>query len=44
VAPLVDGAILVGRAGVTQRPALDQALAIFEEQKVLGVVLNEKSV
>jgi capsular exopolysaccharide synthesis family protein len=41
VAPLVDGAILVVRAGVTQRPALDQALAAFEEEKVLGVVLNE---
>ena len=44
VAPYTDGLLMVVRAGVTQRPALDQALAIFEEQKVLGVVLNEKSV
>jgi capsular exopolysaccharide synthesis family protein len=44
VAPYTDGMLMVVRAGITQRPALDQALAIFEEQKVLGVVLNEKSV
>jgi protein-tyrosine kinase len=44
VAPYTDGILMVIRAGVTQRPALDQALAIFEEQKVLGVVLNETSV
>ena len=44
VAPYTDGMLMVIRAGVTQRPALDQALAIFEEQKVLGVVLNETSV
>jgi capsular exopolysaccharide synthesis family protein len=43
VAPYTDGLLMVVRAGVTQRPALDQALSIFEEQKVLGVVLNEKS-
>jgi capsular exopolysaccharide synthesis family protein len=43
VAPLVDGAVLVVRAGITQRPALDQALAAFEADKVLGVVLNETS-
>jgi capsular exopolysaccharide synthesis family protein len=41
VAPLADGVVMVVRAGVTQRPALDQALAAFEENKVLGVVLNE---
>lgn len=44
VAPYTDGILMVIRAGVTQRPALDQALAIFEEQKVLGVVLNETSI
>ena len=44
VAPYTDGVLMVIRAGVTQRPALDQALAIFEEQKVLGVVLNETRV
>jgi capsular exopolysaccharide synthesis family protein len=41
VAPLADGVLMVVRAGVTQRPALDEALATFEEHKVLGVVLNE---
>jgi capsular exopolysaccharide synthesis family protein len=41
VAPLADGAVLVVRAGVTKRPALDQALGVFEENKVLGVVLND---
>jgi Mrp family chromosome partitioning ATPase len=41
VAPMVDGAVFVVRVGVTARPALDEALATFDEQKVLGVVLNE---
>jgi protein-tyrosine kinase len=41
VAPIADGVVMVVRAAVTQRPALDQALAALEESKVLGVVLNE---
>ena len=41
VAPLADGVVVVVRAGVTQRPALDQALEALEETKVLGVVLNQ---
>jgi capsular exopolysaccharide synthesis family protein len=41
VAPLADGVVMVARAGVTQRPALDQALAALEDHRVLGVVLNE---
>lgn len=41
IAPLADGIVMVVRAGVTQRPALDEALAGFEEQKVVGVVLND---
>jgi Mrp family chromosome partitioning ATPase len=41
VAPLADGAVMVVRAGVTKRPALDQALGVFEDHKVLGVVLND---
>jgi capsular exopolysaccharide synthesis family protein len=41
IAPLADGVVMVVRAGVTQRPALDRALAALEETKVLGVVLNE---
>jgi capsular exopolysaccharide synthesis family protein len=43
VAPLADGAVMVVRAGVTKRPALDQALAAFEPEKVIGLVLNEIS-
>lgn len=41
VAPLADGVVMVVRAGVTQRPALDHALAALEDTRVLGVVLNE---
>lgn len=41
LAPMLDGAAMVVRAGVTQRPALDQALAIFDEHQRLGIVLNE---
>ena len=41
VAPLADGVVLVVRAGVTKRPALDQALNVFDEDTVLGVVLND---
>jgi Mrp family chromosome partitioning ATPase len=33
--------VMVVRAGVTQRPTLDQALNALEDTKVLGVVLNE---
>jgi capsular exopolysaccharide synthesis family protein len=42
LAPLADGVLMVVRSGITQRPALDEALAAFDEQKVLGVVLNDK--
>jgi capsular exopolysaccharide synthesis family protein len=41
VAPLADGVVMVVRTGVTQRPALDRALAALEDSRVLGVVLNE---
>ena len=41
VAPMIDGVVLVVRAGVTHRPAVDEALTTFDEQKVLGLVLNE---
>jgi protein-tyrosine kinase len=41
LAPMADAVLMVVRAGVTQRPALDQALAVFDEGKVLGVVLND---
>jgi hypothetical protein len=32
---------MVVRAGVTQRPALHDALNVFDEDKVLGLVLND---
>lgn len=41
LAPMADGVLMVVRAGVTQRPALDEALSVFDEEKVIGVVLNE---
>jgi capsular exopolysaccharide synthesis family protein len=41
VAPMVDGVLMVVRAGSTLRPALDQAIAAFEEKKLLGLVLND---
>ena len=41
LAPLADGVLMIVRAGMTQRPALDEALTVFEEGKVLGVVLND---
>jgi non-specific protein-tyrosine kinase len=41
VAPLADGIVMVVRAGVTLRPALDEALGAFEEEKVIGVLLND---
>jgi protein-tyrosine kinase len=41
MAPLADGVVVVVRAGVTQRPSLDQALAALEDNRVLGIVLNE---
>jgi capsular exopolysaccharide synthesis family protein len=42
LAPIADGVVMVVRAGVTKRPALDDALQAFDEHKVLGVVLNGK--
>jgi capsular exopolysaccharide synthesis family protein len=41
LAPLADGVVLVVRAGVTQRPALEQAVGAFEPHQVLGLVLND---
>ena len=39
--PLADGVLMVVRAGLTLRPALDEALGAFADGKVLGVVLND---
>jgi capsular exopolysaccharide synthesis family protein len=41
LAPLADGVVMVVRAGVTQRPALDEALTAFDPDQVAGIVLNE---
>lgn len=41
LAPLVDGALLVVRAGVTPKPAIENALRSFDSSRLLGVVLNE---
>jgi capsular exopolysaccharide synthesis family protein len=41
LAPLVDGVVVIVRAGVTPRPAIERTLAGFERNRVLGLVLNE---
>jgi protein-tyrosine kinase len=41
VAPMVDGLLMIVRAGVTPRPAIERALAGLDMSKVLGLVLNE---
>jgi Mrp family chromosome partitioning ATPase len=41
VAPLVDGLLMIVRAGVTPKPAIERALAGLDGSKVLGLVLNE---
>lgn len=41
LAPLLDGVVLIVRAGVTPKPAIERALSGFDRAKVLGLVLNE---
>lgn len=41
LAPIVDGALLVVRAGVTPKPAIENALRAFDSSRLVGVVLNE---
>jgi len=41
VAPMVDGVLLIVRAGMTPKPAIEQALGGLDHSKVLGLVLNE---
>ncbi len=41
VAPMADGLLMIIRAGVTPRPAIERALAGLDTAKVLGLVLNE---
>jgi capsular exopolysaccharide synthesis family protein len=41
VAPMTDGVLMIVRAGVTPKPAIERALAGLDMSKVLGLVLNE---
>ena len=41
LAPLVDGALMVVRAGYTPKPAIENALRAFDSSRLLGIVLNE---
>jgi capsular exopolysaccharide synthesis family protein len=41
LAPLVDGSLMVVRAGVTPKPAIENALRAFDSSRLLGIVLNE---
>jgi Mrp family chromosome partitioning ATPase len=41
VAPMADGVLMVVRAGVTPKPAIERALSGLDMTKVLGLVLNE---
>jgi Mrp family chromosome partitioning ATPase len=43
LAPVVDGARLVVRAGVTPKPAIENALRAFDSSRLLGVVLNDSA-
>jgi capsular exopolysaccharide synthesis family protein len=43
LAPVVDGALLVVRAGMTPKPAIENALRAFDASRLLGVVLNDSS-
>jgi capsular exopolysaccharide synthesis family protein len=41
IAPMVDGLLMIVRAGITPKPAIERALAGLDISKVLGLVLNE---
>lgn len=41
VAPMADGVLMIVRAGVTPKPAIERALAGLDTSRVLGLVLNE---
>jgi len=40
-AGMVDGILMIVRAGVTPKPAIERALAGLEVSKVVGLVLND---
>jgi capsular exopolysaccharide synthesis family protein len=41
MAAMADGLLMIVRAGMTQKPAIERALAGLDSSKVLGLVLNE---
>jgi protein-tyrosine kinase len=41
LAGMADGLLMIVRAGVTPKPAIERALAGLDQNKVLGLVLNE---
>jgi capsular exopolysaccharide synthesis family protein len=41
LAPMVDALLMIVRAGITPKPAIERALAGLDPTKVLGLVLNE---
>jgi protein-tyrosine kinase len=41
LAPMADGVLMIVRAGVTPKPAIERALSGLDTSKVLGLVLNE---
>jgi capsular exopolysaccharide synthesis family protein len=43
VAPMADGVLMVVRAGVTPKPAIERALNGLDLTKVLGLVLNDSA-
>jgi protein-tyrosine kinase len=44
LAPMVDGTLLVVRAGITPKPAIEDALRGFDSSRLIGVVLNESGI
>jgi capsular exopolysaccharide synthesis family protein len=44
LAPIVDGSLIVVRAGVTPKPAIENALRAFDASRLIGVVLNESGI
>jgi capsular exopolysaccharide synthesis family protein len=41
LAPIVDSVLMVVRAGVTSKPAIQTAVGTIDQGKLLGIVLNE---
>jgi Mrp family chromosome partitioning ATPase len=41
VSGMVDGLLMIVRAGVTPKPAIERALSGLEPSKILGLVLND---